>query len=204
MKFPDRTIDIEYLNKLVEKNVISSDFENANLNFAKLIEAMRQQNINLNYSLTDVVENTKQLYAEFQERHNLSYPKYFIQNNEVVKETNYDRTSLSDEKKVFKGIKIIFAINNAKTVASTEKKLEELYSLLIELTKLEAVKIEHANKYSGESWFTFVCKAITKYERTKMKYINETNRATTSILGLPSKTISEWESFRQTKLKSTK
>lgn len=200
MSFPDRTKDIEILNKLVEQSVIKNDFESANLNFAKLIEAMRQQNINLNFALTDVLENTKQLYADFRDRHNLHYPENFRQNDNIVN-NKFDWTSLSDEKKVFKGIKIIFALNNAKTVASTERRLHELFSLLTELARLEAEKVEFSKKYNTESWFTFVCKAITKYERTISKYVNETNRATTQILGFPSNTITEWESFRQSKLK---
>lgn len=80
--YPDRTADMIFLQGVVETLVEEGNFELANLNFAKLIEAMRQQNINFGYALNDVLENSMQLYQSFRREHGLTYPAEFAQNIE--------------------------------------------------------------------------------------------------------------------------
>lgn len=80
--YPDRSQDILFLQNLVERAVANKDYDTANLLFAKIIEAMRQQNINVNNALTPVLEDSKRLYAEFRAMHNLQYPANFAQNIE--------------------------------------------------------------------------------------------------------------------------
>jgi len=82
IKYPDRSQDIEFLQMLIERAVANKDYETANLNFAKIIEAMRQQNINMDNALTPVLEDSKRIYAEFRAMHNLQYPAAFAQNIE--------------------------------------------------------------------------------------------------------------------------
>jgi methanogenic corrinoid protein MtbC1 len=107
-----------------------------------------------------------------------------------------------DEKKIYKGIKLIFAIDKAKTVSVTERKLEELKSLLTELEKLENIKNEIADEYNSERWSTFVFKVVAYYQRHEQKYINETNTPSTLMLSTPGKSIKEWENLKESKLKA--
>lgn len=86
--YPDRSRDIVFLQGLLERAVENKDYETANLNFAKLIEAMRQQNINMDNALTIVLEDSKRLFAEFRKEHNLTYPGNFAQN--IEGESNSD------------------------------------------------------------------------------------------------------------------
>jgi hypothetical protein len=76
-KYPDRTADMIFLQSTVEQLIEEGNYELANLNFAKLIEAMRQQNINLGYALNDVLEDSMRLYESFREEHGLAYPPEF-------------------------------------------------------------------------------------------------------------------------------
>jgi hypothetical protein len=81
-KYPDRTADMIFLQSVVEKLINDGDYELASFNFAKLVEAMRQQNINLGFALNDVFENTVALYESFRREHDLIYPAEFSENIE--------------------------------------------------------------------------------------------------------------------------
>ncbi len=76
--FPDRTDAINLIVGFIDKALSIGDIETANLNFAKLIEAMRQQNINLGSPLTHILEDTKNQYSEFRKRYGLEYPLQFL------------------------------------------------------------------------------------------------------------------------------
>jgi hypothetical protein len=78
--YPDRTTDMLFLQSVVEKLIEEENYELANLNYAKLMEAMRQQNINLGYALNDVYENSMNLYDSFRLEHGLTYPIEFDPN----------------------------------------------------------------------------------------------------------------------------
>lgn len=79
-EFPDRSDSISFFEKTIVKSIDNGDLETANLNFAKLIESLRQQNINdkSNSSKKDL-EEAKILYADFRKKYSLEYPEQFLQ-----------------------------------------------------------------------------------------------------------------------------
>jgi len=83
--FPDRTDSTIFFQQVIEKSIKNGDFDTANLNFAKLIESLRQQNISTDNSLSVVLEDTKKQYADFRKRYRLEYPSQFLPPNERPK-----------------------------------------------------------------------------------------------------------------------
>lgn len=111
---------------------------------------------------------------------------------------------LTDEtvKKVFKGIRIIYALDKTKSISVTENKLNELKYLLEEFKILEETKSEYSDKYGGEKWNNFVFRVVNEYQRHRQKYINETNTPSTLILSAPGQSLRDWEEIRISKLKN--
>jgi len=105
-------------------------------------------------------------------------------------------------KKIFKGIKIIYALDKTKSVSVAENKLNELKLLLEDFKILEDIKSEYAEKYDGEKWNSFVFRAVNEYQRHKQKYINETNTPSTLLLSAPGQSLKDWEEIRNSKLKT--
>lgn len=95
-EFPDRSDSISFFEKIIVKSIDNGDFETANLNFAKLVESLRQQSINDNSnSLKKDLEETKTLYADFRKKYSLEYPEQFLPPKEREKtQTKYDKDYL--------------------------------------------------------------------------------------------------------------
>jgi hypothetical protein len=64
--------------KTIDKCIETGDFETANLNFAKLVEAMRQQNEFLGNTNPELVKDTERKYEEFREKYGFDYPQQFL------------------------------------------------------------------------------------------------------------------------------
>jgi hypothetical protein len=105
-------------------------------------------------------------------------------------------------KKIFKGIRIIYAIDKTKSISVTENKLSELKLLLEDLKTLEDIKTEYPVKYDGEKWNSFVFRTVNEFQRHKQKFINETNTPSTLILSAPGQSLKDWEEIRNSKLKT--
>lgn len=83
--YPDREFEINFLTKTVNKLMADGNMELANLNYAKLIESIRQQNVTTNGRLEDLLRTTRKDYQEFIEKNNLEYPEQFLSPTEKRK-----------------------------------------------------------------------------------------------------------------------
>jgi hypothetical protein len=63
--FPDRTFEIEYHKKNAEKFLAEKNYDMARLSYFKLVESVRQQNINTNGQLEDYLKQVEEAYANF-------------------------------------------------------------------------------------------------------------------------------------------
>ncbi|MDY0078167.1 MAG: hypothetical protein RBR87_12935 [Bacteroidales bacterium] len=95
-EFPDRSDSINFFEKIIAKSIDNGDLETANLNFAKLVESLRQQNINDNSNSSKKdLEETKILYADFRKKYSLEYPEQFLSPAERKKaQSKYDNEYL--------------------------------------------------------------------------------------------------------------
>ena len=64
-KFPDRTEAIKFHKQSVLNALATGNIELANLSFAKLVESIRQQNINSGGSLDTELALIKEIYYSF-------------------------------------------------------------------------------------------------------------------------------------------
>lgn len=85
--YPDRNFNIDFLSKKVNELISEGNIELANLNYAKLIESIRQQNITSNGKLTELLTKTTSDYSRFREKHQAEYPEQFLPPNERKKKT---------------------------------------------------------------------------------------------------------------------
>lgn len=76
--FPDRRNDIIWHTKSIDKALTNEDLNLANLSYAQLIESIRQQNINENGRLEELLLTTRKEYEEFRNNFGLEYPKQFL------------------------------------------------------------------------------------------------------------------------------
>lgn len=83
-KFPDRTDAIKFHKQSILKALAGGDVELANLSFAKLVESVRQQNINLGGSLDNELVLLRKIYDSFRMEYHLEYPKQFLQPKEIT------------------------------------------------------------------------------------------------------------------------
>jgi len=93
--YPDRSIEIDFHSKAIQKGLSKNDFDSVNLSYAKLIESLRQQNTNLKGTFDDILSKVSKDYKDFRNLYGYEYPKDFIQpfslNNEKTNEINiYD------------------------------------------------------------------------------------------------------------------
>jgi hypothetical protein len=77
-KFPDRTDAILFHKQSILKAVAAGNFELANLSFAKLVESVRQQNINLDGMIDKEHTLIREIYKSFREKYRLEYPPQFL------------------------------------------------------------------------------------------------------------------------------
>lgn len=76
--FPDRINTIIWHIKAINNALETGDLELANLSYAKLIESIRQQNINENGSFENHLQAIRKEYEEFRNLYGLEYPKQFL------------------------------------------------------------------------------------------------------------------------------
>ncbi len=85
--FPDRVDTMLVHSNAVEKAIANKDYESANLSYAKLVESLRQQNINENGNFESELKAIREQYDGFRKEHNLEYPKQFLPSAQRKKET---------------------------------------------------------------------------------------------------------------------
>jgi len=89
--FPDRTASIGVFKEKIDKSIQTGNIDIANLNFAKLVESLRQQNINENGVLEKDLEYAIKKYSEFRDFYNVDYPEQFSPPEERKKaQSKYD------------------------------------------------------------------------------------------------------------------
>jgi hypothetical protein len=76
--FPDRINAIVWHIKAIDKALENGDLNLANLSYAKLIESIRQQNVNENGSFDDHLQAIRKEYEEFRSLYGLEYPQQFL------------------------------------------------------------------------------------------------------------------------------
>lgn len=96
--FPDRTASIGFFQQTIEKSIQNGNIDIANLNFAKLVESLRQQNINENGALEKDLEYAKNKYSEFRDFYNVDYPQQFLPPSERKKSSGDLSIRKSDKK----------------------------------------------------------------------------------------------------------
>jgi len=148
-----------FLQELLERAIENKDYETANLNFAKVIEAMRQQNMNLNNALTPVLEDSKKLYAEFRKVHNLAYPRNFAQNIEGESGSDPDI-------EYYEGLK--------KATAKANDNMEEAIALIKKTIELKPNEFQGYKKLAGylqsAGWFNEATTVLNNLLRTISDY----------------------------------
>lgn len=85
LPFPDRTDAIVWHINAIDRGLTTGDFELTNLSYAKLIESIRQQNINENGNFTDHLQVIRKEYDEFRTYYGLAYPQQFLPSEERKK-----------------------------------------------------------------------------------------------------------------------
>lgn len=83
-KFPDRTEAIKFHKQSVLNALATGNIELANLSFAKLVESIRQQNINSGGTLNNELALLREVYDLFRNKHSLEYPKQFLPPKEKI------------------------------------------------------------------------------------------------------------------------
>lgn len=87
LEFPDRVDAIVWHLNAIDKGFRNKDFELVNLSYAKLIESIRQQNVNENGIYSDNLESVRIEYKEFREAYGYEYPQQFLPPSERKKTT---------------------------------------------------------------------------------------------------------------------
>lgn len=78
MRFPDRNEAIVWHSNAIEKGFFQNNLELVNLSYAKLIESIRQQNINEPEKYNDLLEAVRAEYNQFRKEYQLGYPAQFL------------------------------------------------------------------------------------------------------------------------------
>lgn len=95
-KFPDRTEAIKFHKQSVLNALATGNIELANLSFAKLVESIRQQNINSGGSLDTELALIREIYDSFRMEYHMEYPNQFLPPKEKKKiETKVEDSYLS-------------------------------------------------------------------------------------------------------------
>lgn len=81
-EFSDRTFNIQFFQNKVTELLEKGEIELANLNFAKLVESLRQQNENKNGQLQMQLDSLKSDYSDFRKEYGVEYPNQFLPPNE--------------------------------------------------------------------------------------------------------------------------
>lgn len=78
INFPDRVDAIVWHINSIDKGLASGDLELANLSYAKLIESIRQQNVNEKGNYEDALKTIRDEYEQFRMIYGLEYPPQFL------------------------------------------------------------------------------------------------------------------------------
>ena len=78
LPFPDRVEAIVWHINAIDKGLANGDLNLTNLSYAKLIESIRQQNVNENGNFEDHLQTIRKEYEEFRNTYGLEYPKQFL------------------------------------------------------------------------------------------------------------------------------
>lgn len=76
--FPNRDLVISMHLKMVDKALATGNVNQANLSYAKLIESIRQQNINNGGEFDQFLKEAREEYAQFRNKYDLEYPEQFL------------------------------------------------------------------------------------------------------------------------------
>ncbi len=85
LPFPDRVDNINWHMNAISKGFKSNDLELVNLSYAKLIESIRQQNINDKNEFANHIEFVRNEYEEFRKDFGFEYPIQFLPPSERKK-----------------------------------------------------------------------------------------------------------------------
>ena len=85
MPFPDRINNINWHMNAISKGFKNNDLELVNLSYAKLIESIRQQNINDKNEFANHIEFVRNEYEEFRKDFGFEYPIQFLPPSERKK-----------------------------------------------------------------------------------------------------------------------
>lgn len=99
--FPDRINAIVWHINAIDKGLANGDLNLANLSYAKLIESIRQQNVNENGSFEDHLQTIRKEYEEFRNYYGLDYPQQFLPPSERKKKEPTQNTTTQDNTLVF-------------------------------------------------------------------------------------------------------
>ncbi len=88
LAFPDRVDAIVWHLNAIDKGFRNKDFELVNLSYAKLIESIRQENVNEKGVYSDNLESVRSEYKEFREAYGFEYPQEFLPLSERKKENS--------------------------------------------------------------------------------------------------------------------
>lgn len=78
LSFPNRTDAIVWHINAIDRGLATGDLEFTNLSYAKLIESIRQQNINENGNFADHLQVIRKEYDNFRTYYGLAYPEQFL------------------------------------------------------------------------------------------------------------------------------
>jgi hypothetical protein len=78
MQFPDRNSDIAWHKNAIARGFADGDLSLVNLSYAKLIESLRQQNLNEPGKYNIELEAVRKEYEQFRATYNMQYPPQFL------------------------------------------------------------------------------------------------------------------------------
>lgn len=114
--FPDRIDTIVWHIKAIEKGLSNSDLNLVNLSYAKLIESIRQQNINEKGKYDEHLKTVREEYDEFRKKYKMEYPPQFLptfkkkKNMDLKQTEDYQNNEIKNSDK--NSIKITINLND--------------------------------------------------------------------------------------------
>ncbi len=111
ISFPERIDDIVWHINAIERGLLAKDFNLVNLSYAKLIESIRQQNINDKINFDDALKQITDEYSEFRQRTKLEYPSQFLPPSLRTKQNNDDLINVTSKSTESNSMELTFEIN---------------------------------------------------------------------------------------------
>jgi hypothetical protein len=90
-QFPDRDSNIAWHKNAIIRGFADGDLSLVNLSYAKIIESLRQQNINERGKYQAMLETIRREYEQFRNTYNMQYPPQFLppKKNALTPSDNY-------------------------------------------------------------------------------------------------------------------